>query len=64
LAQIIGALWCKHKEDMEYYSGNIKAPFDMKAGQRINIAVFFNNRKKEENQQDYNIVLSIPRKQK
>lgn len=59
MAQIIGALWTKQsKNNLEYYSGNITWK-----GEKIKIVVFANEKKKEENHPDYNIVLSTPRKQ-
>ncbi|MFH1052741.1 MAG: hypothetical protein V1779_17615 [bacterium] len=51
--QIIGALWKREKDGKEYYSGVIR---DLHGD--INIAAFPNNRKTEENQPDFNIVVS------
>jgi len=58
MGQSIGALWTKHKGEMEYYSGNITWK-----GEKIKIVVFSNTKKKEENHPDYNILLNTPRKQ-
>jgi len=63
MGQNIGALWTNHKGDLEYYAGNIKLPFDVKAGDRIKIVVFTNEKKEQENHPDYNILLSTPKKQ-
>lgn len=58
MGQTIGGLWTKHKDDLEYYSGNITWK-----GEKIKIVVFANTRKEEENHPDYNILLSTPRRQ-
>ena len=52
--KIVGALWTKEKDGMEYYSGVLQ---DFRGD--INIAVFPNHRKQAENQPDYNIVISF-----
>ncbi len=59
MAKNIGALWLKTSKDGElFYSGVLR---DMRGD--IPIVVFQNNRKEKENQPDYNIVLSEPRKE-
>ena len=53
----IGALWSKKaKEGQEYFSGVIS---DLRGD--IQIVVFRNDSKKNENQPDYNILLSEPK---
>lgn len=55
----IGALWSrKTKEGQEYFSGVIS---DLRGD--IQIVVFRNDRKENENQPDYNILLSEPKEQ-
>ena len=56
--KIIGVLWKKEKDDMEYFSGVIN---DLRGD--INIAVFPNNLKTTENQPDFNIIISLADKQ-
>ena len=51
--QIIGALWKREKDGMDYFSGVLN---DFRGP--INIAVFPNNRKEADNQPDMNIVIS------
>ena len=59
MAKNIGALWLKTSKEGElFYSGVIR---DIRGD--IPIVVFQNNRKERENQPDYNIVLSEPRKE-
>ena len=59
MAKKIGALWLKTKADGEtFYSGVIE---DLRGD--IPIVVFQNNRKEKENQPDFNIVRSEPRKE-
>lgn len=60
----IGALWTnKSPKGLEYYSGNVKLPRDMKQGEKLKIVVFANDKKKEENHPDYNILESTPKRQ-
>ena len=54
----IGALWIKHTDDMDYFSGVIQ---DLHG--EIRIAVFPNNNKTSERQPDFNIVISSEKKQ-
>lgn len=54
----IGALWSKTtKQGQDYFSGMIS---DLRG--EIQIAVFKNDNKQNENQPDYNILLSEPAK--
>ena len=52
--RIIGVLWKKEKNGMDYYSGVLK---DLRGD--IRVAVFPNTYKEKENQPDMNIVLSF-----
>jgi len=55
----IGALWSKKtSEGMEYFTGVIS---DLRG--EIQILVFRNDKKENENQPDYNILLSEPAKE-
>jgi uncharacterized protein (DUF736 family) len=55
----IGSCWLKEKNGKKYFSCQISIPFlgDM------NFAIFKNEKKEKENQPDYQIVWSAPRKQ-
>ena len=64
-SKTIGALWLYQKQDEEtgkktgYFSGTL----DLGVLGQAKIAVFKNNRKERDNQPDYNIVLSEPKRQ-
>ena len=51
---VVGVLWKKSKNGMDYFSGVLK---DLHG--TINIAVFPNNRKENDKQPDFNIVVSF-----
>ena len=53
----IGACWIKEKDGKNYMSCQIRVP-----GMDLNFAIFKNEKKEKENQPDYNIVWSPPRK--
>jgi len=54
----IGACWLKETKDgKKYFSGQIQVP-----GLSLNFAIFKNEKKDKDNQPDYNIVWSPPRK--
>ena len=57
--QIIGVLWKKEKDGLDYYSGVLQ---DLRG--QINIAVFPNNFKEADNQPDMNIVISWDKEKK
>ena len=57
--KIIGALWKREKNGMEYLSGILS---DLRGN--INVAVFPNTYKTEEYQPDYNIVISFDNEKK
>lgn len=68
MGQSIGALWTNHKGEMEYYKGNVRVPFAVRAGDKIKIVVFANTKKdpddpEQESWPDYNILLDAPRRQ-
>lgn len=54
----IGACWIKEKDGKNYMSCQIRVP-----GLDLNFAIFRNEKKEKENQPDYNIVWSPPRKE-
>lgn len=54
----IGACWLKEKDGKSYMSCQIRVP-----GMDLNFAIFKNEKKEKENQPDYNIVWSPPRKE-
>ncbi len=59
MARKIGALWLKEtQEGKKFMSGLIETLHG-----DVQIAVFRNDKKEKDNQPDYNIVLSEPRKQ-
>ena len=53
----IGACWIKDGKNGKYMSGNIEID-----GKKTYIVIFKNHRKQKENQPDYNILLSEPKK--
>lgn len=53
----IGALWLKEKDGKKYFSGKIEVP-----GLDLQLAIFRNEDKQKENQPDFNIVWSPPKK--
>ncbi|OGU39010.1 MAG: hypothetical protein A2X61_00740 [Ignavibacteria bacterium GWB2_35_12] len=55
--RIVGVLWEKHKDGNAYYSGVLR---DLHGD--VNIAVFPNNKKQNEKQPDFNIVISFGNK--
>jgi uncharacterized protein (DUF736 family) len=55
---IIGAAWLKEKDGKKYYSCQIRVP-----GLDLNFAIFKNEKKEKENQPDYQIIWSPPRKE-
>ena len=57
--RIVGALWRREKDGMEYFSGVLR---DLHGD--INIAVFPNDYKDKQNQPDMNIVISFGNNQK
>ena len=60
MSKRIGSLWRRQKGNMKYMSGTI----EVIAGQRMNIAVFKNDRKQNPKSPDYQIVLSEPQRPK
>ncbi|MCX6155267.1 MAG: hypothetical protein NT007_14020 [Candidatus Kapabacteria bacterium] len=52
--KIIGALWKRDKDGLEYLSGVLS---DIRG--EFNIAVFPNNFKNADNQPDYNIIINV-----
>ena len=54
----IGACWLKEKDGKTYMSGQIRTP-----GLDLNFAIFKNEKKESENQPDYHIVWSPPKKE-
>lgn len=55
---VIGGAWLKEKEGKKWFSCQISAPF---LGV-MNFAIFKNDKKEKENQPDYHIVWSMPKK--
>lgn len=57
--KIVGALWAREKDGVNYFSGVLN---DLHG--EINIAVFPNNKKQADKQPDMNIVISFDKPQK
>lgn len=55
---VIGGAWLKEKDGKKYYSCQITIPFFG----ALNFAIFKNEKKEKENQPDYQIVWSLPKK--
>lgn len=55
---VIGAVWLKEKDGKKFFSCQIEVP-----GLHLNFAIFKNDKKEKDNQPDYNIVWSPPKKQ-
>jgi len=54
---VIGAVWLKEKDGKKFYSCQIRTP-----RLNLNFAIFKNEKKEKDNQPDYNIVWSPPKK--
>jgi len=58
MSRKIGALWLKEKDGKKYFSGVLE---DMRGD--IRIVIFKNDKKEQEKQPDYNILLSEDRRE-